>query len=80
MLEPFCAAVCETLNGLADSLEVGAQPPPLPTTIVELSSSAFTPLVRARLERLARQTGTLHDAVLRLTAPDDVAASIPVTS
>jgi hypothetical protein len=81
MIAPFCLAVSAMLDALANSLETGTQPPPLPTAITEFSPSAFTPLVRARLERLARQSGTLHDAVVRLTSPDDavVAVSIPAT-
>jgi uncharacterized membrane protein YccC len=68
-LEPFCRAVIAALEDLAESLEAGRTPLPLPEKVAEFSPSGFTPLVRARLERLARQTGTLHDAVVRLTEP-----------
>ena len=77
MLEPLCAAVCSALEECAQSLGGGGAPLPLTDAIAKFSPAPFTPLVRARLERLARQVGTLHDAVARLTERDSVVVPIP---
>ena len=77
MLEPLCAAVCSALEECAEALGGGDAPLPLTDAIAKFSPAPFTPLVRARLERLARQVGTLHDAVARLTERDSVLVPIP---
>ena len=76
MLEPLCTAVCSALEECALSLEGGGAALPLDDAIAKFSPAPFTPLVRARLERLARQVGTLHDAVGRLTQRDP--AVVPI--
>jgi uncharacterized membrane protein YccC len=64
-LEPFTNAVISTLTDLADALDEGRPPLPQP----ESASLPETPsaLISARVERLSRQTATLHDTVARMS-------------
>ena len=66
-LEPFRQAAVSTMEDLADALDEGRQPVPLPPIAQRVSSAQLSPLVRARVDRLARQINTLHDAVARMT-------------
>lgn len=65
-LEAFRHLVDGVLLDLADALERGRPPLPLPVLRRAVSDAALSPVINARLERLSRQTRTLHDAVARM--------------
>ncbi|MEW5928000.1 MAG: FUSC family protein [Gemmatimonadota bacterium] len=58
----FAAAAEAALSDLADALEAGRPPAPLPPP----PPPAADPLLRAQLDRVAAQVGVLHDAARRL--------------
>ncbi len=66
-LEPFRRAAVATLENLAWALEEWGAPAPLPAFDVK-DATHLSPLVKARIDRLARQVMTLHDAVARMTS------------
>lgn len=71
-LEPFRRAAVAALEDMARALDEGRAPAPLPSIgarIVE--EAALSALVRARVDRLARQVKTLHDAVVRMVPSSD---------
>jgi uncharacterized membrane protein YccC len=69
-IQPALTKAAEVLDDLADSVENGNPPKPMPQ-LPQLSSEEKTafPLLLARLERITRQLSTLHDAVERWSAP-----------
>ena len=73
-LRPFVETATGVLNDLAESVEEGRDPAPLPAVVTSESARAreaeVPPLLRARLDRLARQIRLLHDAIARWTARD----------
>ena len=70
-LRPFTETAAGVLGDLAASLEEGRVPAPLPRVVTSEAArareTAVPPLLRARLDRLARQIRLLHDAVERWT-------------
>jgi uncharacterized membrane protein YccC len=70
-LRPFVETATSVLADLAESLEAGREPAPLPTVMASEAARAreagVPPLLRARLDRLARQIRLLHDAIDRWT-------------
>jgi uncharacterized membrane protein YccC len=70
-LRPFVETATSVLADLAESVEVGRAPAPLPTVMASEAARAreagVPPLLRARLDRLARQIRLLHDAIERWT-------------
>jgi uncharacterized membrane protein YccC len=68
-LRAFTETATSVLADLADSVETGREPAPLPTVMASEAARArepeMPPLLRARLDRLARQIRLLHDAVAR---------------
>jgi uncharacterized membrane protein YccC len=70
-LRPFVETATRVLVDLADSVETGREPAPLPTVMASEAARAreagIPPLLRARLDRLARQIRLLHDAIARWT-------------
>jgi uncharacterized membrane protein YccC len=68
-LRSFTDTATGVLADLAESIEAGREPAPLPTVMASEASRAreagLPPLLRARLDRLARQIRLLHDAVAR---------------
>jgi uncharacterized membrane protein YccC len=66
LLEPFRRVVVATLDDLASSLEESRPPKPVPALGVK-AVPELSPIVTARIDRLARQVKTLHDAVARMT-------------
>jgi uncharacterized membrane protein YccC len=65
-LEPFLHAVMPMLGDLATSLEHARTPLPLADLDAAMGEARLSPLVSARVNRLARQVKTLHDAVARI--------------
>ena len=65
-LEPFRQKAASTLADLASALDEGRAPRPLPPIEARHEKEPISPLVRARVDRLARQIATLHDAVARI--------------
>jgi uncharacterized membrane protein YccC len=65
-LEPFLRMVMPVLDDLATSLESARSPLPLPDVDATMGEGPLSPLVSARVNRLARQVKTLHDAVARI--------------
>ncbi|MDB4914290.1 MAG: hypothetical protein JWM95_1934 [Gemmatimonadetes bacterium] len=65
-LEPFRQTAVATLEDLARALDEGRAPAPLPSIGKQLGEAQLSDLVRARVDRLARQVRTLHDAVARM--------------
>ena len=70
-LQPVRATLTPVLEELADALESGRTPAPLVGLDAALSTESMSPLVQARVERLARQVATLHDAVGRMAPQTD---------
>jgi uncharacterized membrane protein YccC len=70
-LRPFADTATAVLDDLAAAVEVGRTPGALPTVVASEAARArevgVPPLLRQRLDRLARQIGLLHDAVARWT-------------
>jgi uncharacterized membrane protein YccC len=75
-LRPFADTAMEVLNDLAASAEETRAPAPLPPVVSPETARAretgVPPLVRARLDRLARQIRLLHDAIERWTTTSGV--------
>jgi uncharacterized membrane protein YccC len=70
ILEPFAQATSEELERLAEASENGRPPNPMAEIPVLVGGDRKKfPLLAARIERLARQLATIHDAVERFTAP-----------
>ena len=65
-LESFRHAVMPVLDDLAASLENARDPFALPELDTPRDAVPLSPLVGARVHRLARQVKTLHDAVARI--------------
>ena len=74
-LRPFTDTATMVLSDLASSVEEGRRPEPLPSVVASEEARSLdtgvTPLLRARLDRLARQIRLLHDAVERWTTTGD---------
>ena len=68
ILEPFMNAVASTLDELAAALDAGRDPVAMPPLDSPMQVASVSPLITARIDRLARQATTLHDAVARMTA------------
>jgi uncharacterized membrane protein YccC len=70
-LRPFVETATRVLADLAESVEAEREPAPLPTVMASEAARArdtgVPPLLRARLDRLARQIRLLHDAIARWT-------------
>lgn len=66
-LESFRQAADATLGDLASALDEMRTPLALPPLAQRVSSSRLSPVVRPRVDRLARQITTLHDAAARMT-------------
>lgn len=70
-LRPFVETATRVLSDLAESVETGREPAELPTVMASEAARArdaeVPPLLRARLDRLARQIRLLHDAIARWT-------------
>jgi uncharacterized membrane protein YccC len=80
-LRSFAETATGVLANLAESIEAGRAPAPLPTVmaseVARAREAGLPPLVRARLDRLARQIRLLHDAIERWTTrrePDPAAS------
>jgi uncharacterized membrane protein YccC len=73
-LERFRHTGMPVLDDLATSLESGGVPRSMPDLDSQTGDAPMSPLVRARVDRLARQVKTLHDAVARM-APPEVSSS-----
>jgi uncharacterized membrane protein YccC len=65
-LEPFRRTAVATLDDLALALDEGRAPRPLPALAPKIEEAPLSDLVKARVDRLARQVKTLHDAVARM--------------
>ena len=70
VLEPFRAFVVAVLGDVADALNEGRAPHPLPA-FEPAHLAGASPLLLARTERLSRQVGTLHDAVARMMSAEE---------
>jgi uncharacterized membrane protein YccC len=70
-LPRFAQTATIVLDDLATAIEEGRSPAPLPSIVSSEAERALEPgvpaLLRARLDRLARQIRLLHDAVARWT-------------
>jgi uncharacterized membrane protein YccC len=77
-LEPFRRAVMPVLDDLATSLENGRDPRGLPDLDLHTGDAPVSPLIKARVDRLARQVKTLHDAVARMAPAAERAGPSPV--
>ena len=70
-LRAFTDTATGVLADLAESVEAGREPAALPTAMASEAARAreaeLPPLLRARLDRLARQIRLLHDAIARWT-------------
>jgi uncharacterized membrane protein YccC len=71
-LESFRVRAVTTLESLAAALESGRAPDPIALSDRPFGDAQISPLVRARVDRLARQIATLHDAVTRMLRPGAV--------
>lgn len=73
-IRPWIDSATRVLDDLASSAEEERAPAPLPPTVTEEASLAaqagVSPLLQARLDRLARQLRLLHDAVTRWASAD----------
>jgi uncharacterized membrane protein YccC len=65
-LQPVRLVLAPVLEDLAEALESGRMPVELPRMDAPLSREPTSLIVKARVERLARQVATLHDAVARM--------------
>jgi uncharacterized membrane protein YccC len=71
-LEPFARAAAALLDDVAGAVEEGRPPAPPPPLLVEDTHDApLPPLLRARVDRIARQLKTLHDAAARMPATEE---------
>ena len=67
-LAPFTEAATEVLDDLADAVATRRAPRPFPFPgSVPYYAGAITPVAAARVERLARQLKSLHDAVAEMS-------------
>jgi uncharacterized membrane protein YccC len=70
-LRGFADTATRVLSDLAESIEEDREPAPLPSLMASEAARAreagAPPLLRARLDRLARQIRLLHDAIARWT-------------
>ena len=66
LLSAFHDQADDVLENLASSLEAGVAPASLPPVHRASGDETTSLLVRARIERLARQLSTVHDAIRRL--------------
>ncbi len=66
-MTPFLQAAEPVLDDCASALEEWRAPLPLPAMPMR-GSAPLPPVIQARIDRLARQVMTLHDAVARMTA------------
>ncbi|NUP69715.1 MAG: FUSC family protein [Gemmatimonadaceae bacterium] len=80
-LRRFTDTATGVLADLAESIEGGRAPAPLPSALASEAARAreagLPPLLRARLDRLARQIRLLHDAIGRWTLGEPDPASPP---
>jgi hypothetical protein len=67
-LAEFHEVAVKALDDLVDALETTRVPNALPEFRRALVEGVRSPLVKARIERLALQIKTLHDAVVRMNA------------
>jgi uncharacterized membrane protein YccC len=69
-VQPALRQAAEVLEDLAESVESGRAPKPMqPLPQMSAEERRLSPLLFARLERIARQLSTLHDAIERWVAP-----------
>ena len=68
-LQPFEAAATAVLDDLVDAITSGRAPAPFPQPgSVARVAAPVSPVVSARIERLARQLKPLHDAIAEMSA------------
>ena len=74
-LREFADTALCVLDDLAESIEAGRAPAPLPTIVSEAAvrsrGEQVPPLLRARFDRLARQIRLVHDAIARWSTADE---------
>ena len=74
-LRDFADSALRVLDDLAEAIESGRAPAPLPTIVsadaMRASAAEVPPLLRARFDRLARQIRLVHDAIGRWSSADD---------
>jgi uncharacterized membrane protein YccC len=63
-LAAFCSSAVEVIGDLSNALDDSR----VPREMAPLETKTFSPLIRARLERLSRQIKTMHDAVTTLAS------------
>lgn len=69
-VQPALRQTAEVLDDLAESVESGRAPQPMqPLPQMSAEERRSSPLLFARLERIARQLSTLHDSIERWVAP-----------
>jgi uncharacterized membrane protein YccC len=74
-LRDFSDTAIGVLDDLAEAIELGRPPAPLPSIVASEAERArgaeVPPLLRARFDRLARQIRLVHDAIWRWTTADE---------
>jgi hypothetical protein len=74
-LRSFADTALGVLQDLAEAIESGRAPAPLPSIVSAEAERArgaeVPPLLRARFDRLARQIRLVHDAIGRWTTADE---------
>jgi hypothetical protein len=74
-LRDFADTALGVLEDLAESIEAGRAPAPLPSVVSAEAERArggdVPPLLRARFDRLARQIRLVHDAIARWSVADE---------
>jgi len=74
-LRHFSDTAVGVLDDLAEAIELGRPPAPLPSIVASEAERArgaeVPPLLRARFDRLARQIRLVHDAIGRWTTADE---------
>jgi uncharacterized membrane protein YccC len=74
-LRMFADTAIGVLDDLAEAIELGRPPAPLPSIVASEAErtrgSEVPPLLRARFDRLARQIRLVHDAIARWTTADE---------
>jgi uncharacterized membrane protein YccC len=70
-LLPVRATLTPLLEDLASALEGGRMPADLPNLDAPLTEAPISVIVKSRVDRLARQAATLHDAVARMAPRQD---------
>ena len=69
-VQPALQHAAAVLDDLAESVESGRAPQPMqPLPQMSAEERRSSPLLFARLERIARQLATLHDSIERWVAP-----------